>query len=125
MTAGAFLASEEVPMRIFLMGGTGLVGTRLVRRLLDRNDQLVLLTRRPEALVVQRSRNAQLAPAAPGNFPTAPGVQGRRSPPGPRSASRHPAGRPLGDNTVPDAQATPGRTWPSSPPAASRWGGAN
>ncbi len=35
-------------MRIFLMGGTGLVGTRLIRRLLDRNDQIVLLTRRPE-----------------------------------------------------------------------------
>ena len=35
-------------MRIFLMGGTGLVGTRLIRRLFDRNDQIVLLTRRPE-----------------------------------------------------------------------------
>src|SRR5438876_266886 len=36
-------------MRIFLMGGTGLVGSRLVRRLFDRNDQIVLLTRRPKA----------------------------------------------------------------------------
>jgi uncharacterized protein (TIGR01777 family) len=35
-------------MRIFLMGGTGLVGSRLIRRLLDRKDQVVLLTRRPE-----------------------------------------------------------------------------
>src|SRR5262249_61774983 len=35
-------------MRLFLMGGTGLVGSRLVRRLLDRKDELVLLTRRPE-----------------------------------------------------------------------------
>ena len=35
-------------MKIFLMGGTGLVGSRLVRRLLDRKDQVVLLTRRPE-----------------------------------------------------------------------------
>src|SRR5439155_1033888 len=35
-------------MRIFLMGGTGLVGSRLVQRLLARNDQIVLLTRRPE-----------------------------------------------------------------------------
>ena len=35
-------------MRIFLMGGTGLVGSRLIRRLLDRNDQIVLLTRRPD-----------------------------------------------------------------------------
>jgi hypothetical protein len=35
-------------MRIFVMGGTGLVGTRLIRRLLERQDQVVLLTRRPE-----------------------------------------------------------------------------
>ena len=35
-------------MRIFLTGGTGLVGSRLIRRLLDRKDQIVLLTRRPE-----------------------------------------------------------------------------
>jgi uncharacterized protein (TIGR01777 family) len=35
-------------MRLFLMGGTGLVGSRLVRRLLDRKDDVVLLTRRPE-----------------------------------------------------------------------------
>lgn len=34
-------------MRIFLTGGTGLVGTRLVQCLLARNDQLVVLTRRP------------------------------------------------------------------------------
>ncbi len=35
-------------MRILLMGGTGLVGSRLVRRLLERKDQVTLLTRRPE-----------------------------------------------------------------------------
>jgi uncharacterized protein (TIGR01777 family) len=35
-------------MRIFLMGGTGLVGSRLIRRLLDRKDDVVLLTRRPD-----------------------------------------------------------------------------
>ena len=33
-------------MRIFVTGGTGLVGTRLVEQLLDRGDQLVVLTRR-------------------------------------------------------------------------------
>jgi uncharacterized protein (TIGR01777 family) len=33
-------------MRVFVTGGTGLVGTRLVRRLLGRGDQLVVLTRR-------------------------------------------------------------------------------
>ncbi len=33
-------------MRIFLTGGTGLVGRRLIRRLLERGDQAVILTRR-------------------------------------------------------------------------------
>jgi uncharacterized protein (TIGR01777 family) len=36
-------------MRVFVAGGTGMIGTRLVRRLRDRNDAVVLLTRRPEA----------------------------------------------------------------------------
>lgn len=36
-------------MRIFLMGGTGLVGSRLVGRLVERGDDVALLTRRPEA----------------------------------------------------------------------------
>ena len=35
-------------MRIFIAGGTGLVGTRLVKRLMERGDQAVVLTRRPE-----------------------------------------------------------------------------
>jgi uncharacterized protein (TIGR01777 family) len=35
-------------MRIFVTGGTGLVGTRLVRRLRERNDEVYLLTRRPD-----------------------------------------------------------------------------
>ena len=34
-------------MRVFVTGGTGLVGTRLVRKLRERQDQVVLLTRRP------------------------------------------------------------------------------
>jgi hypothetical protein len=36
-------------MRVFVTGGTGLVGTRLVRRLRQRQDTVVLLTRRPAA----------------------------------------------------------------------------
>jgi uncharacterized protein (TIGR01777 family) len=36
-------------MRIFLTGGTGLVGGRLVRKLRERGDQVVVLSRRPEA----------------------------------------------------------------------------
>jgi uncharacterized protein len=35
-------------MRIFLMGGTGLVGSRLVKRFLERKDDVMLLTRRPD-----------------------------------------------------------------------------
>jgi uncharacterized protein (TIGR01777 family) len=34
-------------MRIFVTGGTGLIGTRLIRRLQERGDHVVLLTRRP------------------------------------------------------------------------------
>jgi uncharacterized protein (TIGR01777 family) len=36
-------------MRVFVTGGTGLVGTRLVKRLLERGDGVAVLTRRPAA----------------------------------------------------------------------------
>ena len=36
-------------MRLFVTGGTGLVGTRLIRRLRERQDAIVLLTRRAQA----------------------------------------------------------------------------
>jgi uncharacterized protein (TIGR01777 family) len=36
-------------MRVFITGGTGLIGTRLVRQLRLRQDQPVVLSRRPEA----------------------------------------------------------------------------
>src|SRR5262245_16844443 len=36
-------------MRVFVTGGTGLVGSRLVRRLVGRGDEVVLLTRREAA----------------------------------------------------------------------------
>jgi uncharacterized protein (TIGR01777 family) len=36
-------------MRIFITGGTGLIGTRLVPRLRERGDEVVLLTRRQQA----------------------------------------------------------------------------
>src|SRR5205823_3715564 len=42
------LPRGDSSMRVFVTGGTGLVGTRLVRRLLQRQDQVVVLTRRPD-----------------------------------------------------------------------------
>jgi uncharacterized protein (TIGR01777 family) len=40
-------------MRIFITGGTGLVGNLLVKKLRERGDHVVLLTRRPEAAKLQ------------------------------------------------------------------------
>jgi uncharacterized protein (TIGR01777 family) len=37
-------------MRVFVTGGSGLIGTRLVRALHGRGDQVILLTRRPDAV---------------------------------------------------------------------------
>ena len=37
-------------MRVFITGGSGLVGSRLKKRLRDRGDEVVILTRRPESL---------------------------------------------------------------------------
>jgi len=36
-------------MRVFVTGGTGLVGPRLIRRLVGRGDDVVVLSRRPDA----------------------------------------------------------------------------
>jgi uncharacterized protein (TIGR01777 family) len=36
-------------MRVFITGGTGLVGSRLIARIRERQDSVVLLTRRPDA----------------------------------------------------------------------------
>jgi NAD dependent epimerase/dehydratase family enzyme len=36
-------------MRIFITGGTGLIGFRLVPRLQERGDEILLLSRRPAA----------------------------------------------------------------------------
>ena len=37
-------------MRVFLTGGTGLIGRSIARRLLDRGDEVVLLSRRVESV---------------------------------------------------------------------------
>src|SRR6516165_9690371 len=40
--------AEGTPsMRVFITGGTGLIGTALVKQLSHRGDEVVLLTRRP------------------------------------------------------------------------------
>src|SRR5438874_2255668 len=51
MTGGAAdgTSTREGRMRVFVTGGTGLVGTRLVKALRGRGDNPVVLTRRPEA----------------------------------------------------------------------------
>jgi uncharacterized protein (TIGR01777 family) len=56
-------------MRIFLMGGTGLVGSRLMERLRQRQDEIVLLTRRPD---VGREKLAGSGAVVEGD-PTVPG----------------------------------------------------
>jgi len=53
-------------MRVFMMGGTGLIGRHLARRLVERGDQAVILTRRADA--VRRDpamRSFQFVPGDP------------------------------------------------------------
>jgi uncharacterized protein (TIGR01777 family) len=58
-------------MRVFVTGGTGLVGSRLVKRLRGRGDEVVLLTRRPA--VAREQFGADVAavegdPSTPGDW---------------------------------------------------------
>src|SRR5207237_852644 len=39
---------EVLVVRIFITGATGLIGRRLVKRLDERRDQIIVLTRRPK-----------------------------------------------------------------------------
>lgn len=52
-------------MRVFLAGGTGLVGQRLVARLLQRGDQVVVLTRRAEAARMLWGNRVEVAAGDP------------------------------------------------------------
>jgi uncharacterized protein (TIGR01777 family) len=52
-------------MRVFVTGGTGLVGTRLVGRLLARGDQAVVLTRRYQAARQSLGPNVDLLEGDP------------------------------------------------------------
>jgi uncharacterized protein len=58
-------------MRVFVTGGTGLVGSRLVEHLLARGDQPVVLTRRPEAVRQRWGERCGVVhgdPTQPGNW---------------------------------------------------------
>jgi uncharacterized protein (TIGR01777 family) len=52
-------------MRIFVTGGTGLVGSRLIRRLRERQDEIVLLSRRPAAAQEQLGAEGQVVEGDP------------------------------------------------------------
>jgi uncharacterized protein (TIGR01777 family) len=60
------------PMRVFLTGGTGLIGRRLVQRLLERGDQPVILSRRADqARLDPRFKGAEIVqgdPMVPGGW---------------------------------------------------------
>jgi uncharacterized protein (TIGR01777 family) len=53
-------------MRIFITGGTGLVGGHLVARLLERGDQVAVLTRRPVAARLKCGERCTIVPGDPG-----------------------------------------------------------
>ncbi len=58
-------------MRIFITGGTGLVGTRLVNLLRERGDEVALLTRRPDAVKGLADRGVNIIagdPVQPGRW---------------------------------------------------------
>ena len=52
-------------MRVFVTGGTGLVGRRLIKRLFDRGDQAVILTRRAGHARTLFGNSAQIAEGDP------------------------------------------------------------
>jgi uncharacterized protein (TIGR01777 family) len=52
-------------MRVFVTGGTGLVGSRLVRRLQARQDEVVLLSRRPLAARERVGENGRVIEGDP------------------------------------------------------------
>jgi uncharacterized protein len=54
-------------MRIFLTGGTGLVGTLLIKRLRERGDHVVVLSRRLEAVQQLQGDNVSVVVGDPAN----------------------------------------------------------
>src|SRR5437868_596778 len=58
-------------MRVFVTGGTGLIGTHLVQKLLSRGDAVVLLTRQPADAVKSRFSGVEVVqgdPMQPGEW---------------------------------------------------------
>ncbi len=53
-------------MRVFLTGGTGLIGTRLIKRLIGRGDRPVVLTRRQAAAQQQFGTTCDIVEGDPG-----------------------------------------------------------
>jgi uncharacterized protein (TIGR01777 family) len=58
-------------MRVFVTGGTGLVGNLLVKKLRERGDHVVLLTRRPDAVKLQNGDGVTIT--VMGGDPVQPG----------------------------------------------------
>jgi uncharacterized protein (TIGR01777 family) len=52
-------------MRVFVTGGTGLVGGRLIERLLGRGDEVLILSRRPEAARAKWGGRGTIVPGDP------------------------------------------------------------
>jgi uncharacterized protein (TIGR01777 family) len=52
-------------MNVFVAGGTGLIGCRLVRRLLQRQDKVVIVTRRPETAQTLLGSECRIVPGDP------------------------------------------------------------
>jgi uncharacterized protein len=52
-------------MRVFVTGGTGLIGTRLIRQLRERGDEVLLLTRRPAAATDRFGREVEVVEGDP------------------------------------------------------------
>lgn len=53
-------------MRVFITGGSGLVGTRLTKRLRERGDDVAILTRRPASIIEPGVRAISGDPTQPG-----------------------------------------------------------
>jgi uncharacterized protein (TIGR01777 family) len=60
-------------MRVFVTGGTGLVGKLLVKKLRERGDHVVLLTRRPETVKLQWGEGGGVAITIIAGDPVQPG----------------------------------------------------